>query len=270
MMGTKVRSFSPLPRDVSLEDLVPKDGFYRRLEGRLNLAFLRDLVRPLHAEGGRPSVDPMVFFKLQLVMFFGGLRSERELMREAADRLSVGWYLGYDLHEPLLDHSNLTRTRERFGLAVFRRFFEEVVGSCVEAGLVGGEEVFFDSTKVEANADLDSLASRRLVEDHLGGLFGEDPPRSVTAQPEVPLAVATLPTADATQGCSPGTPDAATGSRGRGARTAPSSRGPARGRPTSGAAGPTSTPPPCASGRRTPSSVTRPTTSWTAAGSASY
>ena len=199
MMGTKIRSFSPLPRDVSLEDLVPKGNFYRRLEERLDLAFVRELVRPLYAKGGRPSVDPAVFFKLQLVMFFEGLRSERELMRVAADRLSVRWFLGYDLHEPLPDHSNLTRTRERFGLAVFRRFFEEVVGLCVEAGLVSGEELFFDSTKVEANANVDSLASRRLVEDHLGGLFGEGSPGSATAEPgaepEAPPAVATLPTA---------------------------------------------------------------------------
>lgn len=127
MMGTKIRAFAPLPRDVSLEDLVPKGNFYRRLERTLDLEFVRDLVRPLYAKGGRPSVDPVVFFKLQLVMFFEGLRSERELMRVATDRLSVRWYLGYDLHEPLPDHSNLTRARERFGLAVFRRFFEEIV-----------------------------------------------------------------------------------------------------------------------------------------------
>ena len=43
---------------------------------------------------GRPSIDPVVFFKLQLVMFFEGLRSERQLMRHAADRLSVRWYVG--------------------------------------------------------------------------------------------------------------------------------------------------------------------------------
>jgi transposase len=198
MMGTKTRAFAPLPRDVSLEDLVPKGSFYRRLEERLDLAFVRELVRPLYAKGGRPSVDPVVFFKLQLVMFFEGLRSERELMRVATDRLSVRWYLGYDLHEPLPDHSNMTRARERFGLTVFRRFFEEIVQRCAEAGLVRGEELFFDSTKVEADADVGSLASRRLVENHLGGLFGEDPPGSGTAEPEVeagvPPAVATLAT----------------------------------------------------------------------------
>lgn len=52
VMGTKVRSFSPLPRDISLEDLVPKDNFYRRLEERIDLSFVREIVVPLYAEGG--------------------------------------------------------------------------------------------------------------------------------------------------------------------------------------------------------------------------
>jgi transposase len=154
-----------------LEDLVPQDNFYRRLEEILDLSFVRDLVRPLSARGGRSSIDPVVFFRLQLVMFFEDIRSERELMRVAADRLSVRWYLGYDLHEPLPDHSSLTRIRERYGLEVFRRFFERIVEMCMDAGLVWGKEVFFDSTKVEANAAVDSLAPRWVVEAHLEGLF---------------------------------------------------------------------------------------------------
>jgi transposase len=178
MMGTKIRSFTPLPPDISLEDLVPEDHFYRRLEARLDLSFVRELVEPLYAKGGMPSVDPVVFFKLQLLMFFEDLRSERLLMRVVADRLSVRWYLGYDLHETLPDHSSLTRIRERFGLEVFRRFFERIVEECVEAGLVWGEELFIDSTKVEANASLESARSRSLVEgrleEHLAGVFPED------------------------------------------------------------------------------------------------
>jgi transposase len=184
MMGTKERVFVPLPRDVSLEKLVPKDNFYRRLETTLDLAFVRDLVRPLYARGGRPSVDPVVFFKLQLVMFFEDIRSERELMRVAADRLSVRWFLGYDLREPLPDHSSLTRIRERYGLTVFRRFFERIVEECFEAGLVWGKELFFDATKVEADAAVDSLAPRWAVEAHLAGLFKEEESHPPQAEDE--------------------------------------------------------------------------------------
>jgi len=182
MMGTKSRSFAPLPRDVSLDDLVSRDHFYRRLERTLDLSFVRELVAPLYAGGGRPSVDPVVFFKLQLVMFFEDLRSERQLMSVVADRLSLRWYVGYDLHEPLPDHSSLTRIRDRFGLESFRRFFERIVEMCLEAGLVRGKELFFDATKVEANASLDSMGSRSLVEnrlkEHLGGIFPKDTPPS--------------------------------------------------------------------------------------------
>ena len=178
MMGTKARSFSTLPDDLSLEDLVPDDHFYRRLQARLDLSFVRDLVGPLYANGGRPSVDPVVFFKLQLVMFFEDLRSERQLMRAVSDRLSVRWYLGYDLREPLPDHSSLTRIRERFGLRTFRRFFEMIVEECSRAGLVWGEELFFDATKVEADASIDSTRSRALVgnrlDEHLAGVFPDE------------------------------------------------------------------------------------------------
>jgi transposase len=126
MMGAKIRNFSPLP-DLSLEELVPKDNLYRRLEATLDLSFVRELVKGCYASSGRPSVDPVVFFRLQLVMFFEDIRSERRLMEVAADRLSIRWYLGYDLGEPLPDHSSLTRIRERYGLLTFRRFFERIV-----------------------------------------------------------------------------------------------------------------------------------------------
>jgi transposase len=174
MMGIKERNFQPLPDDLSLEVLVPKDNFYRRLEERIDLSFVRELVIPLYARGGRHSIDPVVFFKLQLVLFFEDLRSERQLMEVVADRLSLRWYLGYDLCEPLPDHSSLTNIRERYGLEIFRNFFEKIVEMCLEAGLVRGKELFFDSTKVEADAAVDSLAPRWFVEAHLQDLFEED------------------------------------------------------------------------------------------------
>ena len=96
MMATKERNFSPL-EELSLEDLVPEENFYRRLERTVDLSFVREFVRDRYVSGGRPSVDPVVFLKLQLVLLFEDLRSERHLMEVAADRLSIRWYLGFDL-----------------------------------------------------------------------------------------------------------------------------------------------------------------------------
>jgi transposase len=95
--------------------VVPQDHFYRHLDARLDLSFVRDLVQGTYALHGRPSIDPIVFFKLQLVMFFEGLRSERELVRVAADRLSIRWYLGYDLDEDLPELSGGQTSAARSG-----------------------------------------------------------------------------------------------------------------------------------------------------------
>jgi len=193
MMGIKVRAFAPLV-NVSVEDLVPKDHFYRQLDRTLNLSFVRDLVLPYYAAGGRPSVDPVVFFKLQLIMFFEGIRSERQLMRVAADRLSVRWYLGYDLHEPLPDHSSLTKIRDRYGVPIFRRFFDRIVEQCQQAGLVWGKEIYLDSTQVAANADRDKMLPRFYVDamhDHLAALFPEADPHPAPAP--APPAAAPIP-----------------------------------------------------------------------------
>jgi transposase len=185
-----------------LEQLVPKNHFYRHLERSLDLIFVRDLVQPCYAAGGRPSIDPIVFFKLQLIMFFEGIRSERQLMSIAADRLSVRWYLGYDLPEALPDHSSLTKIRDRYGVAIFRRFFDAIVDQCQEAGLVWGKELYFDATQVEANADYDRMQPRfyaEAINAHLVELFPaheqeNTPPREAPEFPprfpvSLPLAV---------------------------------------------------------------------------------
>jgi transposase len=178
MMGTKPRSFAPLV-NVSLEELVPQDHFYRHLERSLDLSFVREFVQITYAGGGRPSIDPIVFFKLQLVMFFEDIRSERLLMRHAADRLSIRWYVGYDLNETLPDHSSLTRIRKRYGVDVFRRFFEAIVEQCQQADLVWGRELYIDSTKVQANASRDSVKPRFAVEAHLSMLFSDQAEKAI-------------------------------------------------------------------------------------------
>jgi transposase len=189
---------------VSLEGLVPRDHFYRHLEAKLDLSFVREWTRGLYADRGRPSIDPVVFFKLQLVMFFEGIRSERKLVEMASLTLARRWYLGYALDEDLPDHSSLTRIRQRLGVDLFQRFFEKIVDLCQEARLVWGRELYFDGTKVEANADFDSLVPRFYYEakTHLDDLFADaaptvDPP---PAGPELPAAFVRLPVEPSTNG----------------------------------------------------------------------
>jgi transposase len=175
MMGHRSKVFK-LFAATNLDALVPANSFYRMLEEQLDLRCVRDWVQDAYGEHGRPSVDPVVFFKLQLILFFERLDSERQLMRVVADRASLRWYLGYDWDEPLPDHSSLTRIRQRLGQATFQRLFEHVLDLCRQAGLVRGEELIVDSTDVRANADVDSLLPRWYAEAkaHVAQLFGDD------------------------------------------------------------------------------------------------
>jgi transposase len=140
------------------------------------LSFVREWVTELYAERGRPSIDPVIYFKLQLVMFFEGLRSERQLIATASLNLAHRWYLGYALDEALPDHSSLTRIRQRLGVDLFQRFFEQVVDLCQEARLVWGRELYVDATKVAANAAVDSLVPRFAYDakEHVADLFADE------------------------------------------------------------------------------------------------
>jgi transposase len=163
------------PIAVSLEGLVLASNFYRLLDTKLDLSFVREWTRELYADRGRPSIDPVVFFKLQLIMFFEGIRSERKLVATASLNLAHRWYLGYALDEDLPDHSSLTRIRQRLGIDVFQRFFEKVVDLCQEVGLVWGRELYFDATRVRADADTDSLVPRFYAEakTHVADIFAD-------------------------------------------------------------------------------------------------
>ncbi len=192
------------PIAVSLEDLVPRNNFYRLLEAKLDLGFVRDWARALYAERGRPGIDPVVFFKLQLIMFFDGIRSERKLIETASLHLAHRWYLGYALDEPLPDHSSLTRIRQRLGVDVFQRFFEKIVDLCQEASLVWGRELYFDATKVGANAGIPSLVPRfsHEAKTHVAELFGDEDGDAASVAPadELPPDIARLPTAPDAEG----------------------------------------------------------------------
>ena len=174
MLGHKSRVFKLHP-EVCLDDLVPQDNFYRQVDGCLDLEFVRDLVHGLYSEIGRPSIDPVVFFKLQLIAFIEGIRSERQLMEMVNMRLDHRWYIGYDLGESVPNHSSLSKIRERYGLETFQRFFERVVELCIEVGLVWGEEFYLDATKVRADAAVRSMVDRTdTVIEHMRQLFSSD------------------------------------------------------------------------------------------------
>lgn len=160
MMGKKVLE-PKLLYTVTLEDLVPRDNFYRQLSEFLDLRYVYQNCKNIYGKTGNPSIDPVVFFKLVLFGYLENITSDRELMRRASDSLGVRLYLGYDLDEELPWHSTISRTREIIPESVFEKMFTNILKICVDKGLVSGEHQSIDSTLVKANASLESLEKKR-------------------------------------------------------------------------------------------------------------
>ena len=100
MVGKRTCSFKACP-SLILETYVPKNNFYRRIKQLLNLDFLYQAVAPYYGKCGQQSIDPVVFFKLQLVAHFENICSERALIKKSQLRLDILYFLNYNLGERL-------------------------------------------------------------------------------------------------------------------------------------------------------------------------
>jgi transposase len=166
MMGEKAVE-PKLYVNFSLDGAVPSNHVVRRLAAAVDLGFVRGLTRRYYSSTGKPSVDPVVLFKLVLLGYLFNITSERRLCEEAGLNLAWRWFLGYELDEPIPDHSVLTKARRRFGPVVYERFFRRIVELCQARGLIQGDVLFVDATLTRANASLQSLRSRALLEHRL-------------------------------------------------------------------------------------------------------
>lgn len=111
------------------------------------------------------------------LLFYENVSSERELMSTVPERLDWLWFMGYNLDSSIPDHSVLSKARKRWGKEVFGEFFESIVWQCVEAGLVGGEKIFCDSSLVGANASGSSVVDRQKFRRYWNKKHREREPR---------------------------------------------------------------------------------------------
>lgn len=141
---------------ISLEQLVPKDHLVRKVAKAIDFEFIRDEVAHLYChDNGRPAVDPVRLFKIMLLGYLFGIKSERQLVKEIEVNVAYRWFLGMSLTEKVIDAGTLSQNRiRRFnGTDVFERIFTCIVWQAMEKGLVGGKYLFTDSTHLKAGAN---------------------------------------------------------------------------------------------------------------------
>ena len=155
-----MHAFEPKAKaSIDLESFIAEDHFLRQIDRVLDLKFVRELTAARYADGqGRPSIDPEVFFRMQLVAYFYGITTDRRLCEEVRYNLAYRWFCRLALEDEVPDHSSLSRIRDRYGENIFEAAFRAIVTQCKQKGLVKEQcRVMTDATLIAADASLNSL-----------------------------------------------------------------------------------------------------------------
>ena len=147
---------------VDVEKLIPTGHLLRRIDKVLDLSFIRSETKNLYcADNGRPSIDPEVFFRAQLLSYIYDLGGDRQLCEEVRVNIAYRWFVRLALEDEVFDHSSMTRIRDRLGEEVFKKVFEQIIEQCKKAGLVTARRLLHDASMIDADANLGSLVERK-------------------------------------------------------------------------------------------------------------
>jgi len=147
---------------VNLEEMIPQNHLLARINRAVNLDFIYGLTSNLYcSDNGRPSIAPVLFFRMQLIGYLYGIESDRQLCEEIHLNLAYRWFCRLHLEDPVPDHSSLTRIRDRFGVNTYQTVFEKLIRLLKDNGLIKGQNVMVDASLVEADASINSLQERK-------------------------------------------------------------------------------------------------------------
>ena len=135
MMGHQSRQMAML--FVDIESLIPETHLLRKIERMVSFDFIYDLLAPYYPATGRPSVDPVSMFKMLLIGYLYGIKSERRLVEEVQLNIAYRWFCGFELDDTIPNHSTFskTRTRKWQQSSLFQKAFYEIVKQCIDSGL---------------------------------------------------------------------------------------------------------------------------------------
>lgn len=156
MMGRQSGQLSMMVMDLS--ELIPNNHLLRRISQVISFDFIYEILEPYYPSNGRPSIDPISMFKMLLVGYLYGIKSERRLVQEIQLNIAYRWFCGFELADKIPDHSTFSKTRLRKWneSQLFQQVFLEIVRRCVKSGLVDGKELAADGTYLPANVSRDS------------------------------------------------------------------------------------------------------------------
>ena len=170
---------------VDVEMMIPQNHLLRKIDRMVRFEFIYELLAPYYPSNGRPSVDPVSMFKMLLVGYLYGIKSERRLVEEVRLNLAYRWFCGFELHEAIPDHSTFSKTRVRKWQQsdLFQKVFQEIVRHCVESGLVDGKALAADGSYLPANVSRESWVDVEVEVEHSMQSYLDRLDEELAAQP---------------------------------------------------------------------------------------
>lgn len=141
---------------VYMEDLVPQDHFLRKVAEKVDFSFIHELCKDLYSlDIGRPAIEPEMLFKMLLLGYLYGIKSEVKIAQAVNENIAFKWFLGLRLTEKGPDHATISinRVRRFKDNNIAEQIFDEILRQCIAKGLVGGEILYTDSTHIKAKAN---------------------------------------------------------------------------------------------------------------------
>lgn len=140
---------------ITMEELVPKESLFRKIDKYIDFTFIYDEVKTLYSsDNGRPSIDPVVLFKLVFIQAIDGIKSMRKLCEKIKVDAEYRWFLNIPFGVDTPHFSTFSKNYERRykDSDIFEKIFINVVKQAIEYKLVDGSTFYTDSTHKKANA----------------------------------------------------------------------------------------------------------------------
>lgn len=149
---------------VGIDSLMPQEHLLRQIDAAVSFDHIYEMVEPLYCEdNGRPSIDPVVLFKMVLIQHLYGLPSLRRTAEEVSGSIYYRWFLGYTLQEETPHFSTVSYNfRHRFTTETVDRVFAWILEEVAEAGYLSAKAVFIDGTHIKANANTKKQVKTRI------------------------------------------------------------------------------------------------------------
>lgn len=140
----------------TMEEIVPEDSLFRKIDKYIDFTFIYEEVKDLYCDtNGRPSVDPVVLFKIVFIQALDGLKSMRQTCKKLKVDAEYRWFLGIPFGIDTPHFSTFSKNYERRfkDSNVFETIFINIVNQAIKYNLVDGTTFYTDSTHKKANAN---------------------------------------------------------------------------------------------------------------------